>query len=107
MINIHFNFTDGSEVSYEEGRELIKQNVDFTTCCLSFFQMDLFNEGITVIRRLKDGGSESIFMDDLMNYQGKHTDKEIRFSHNVEKMLRANSFSWAKDKVPYVNKLLK
>lgn len=83
MITIHFDFTDGTEVSYIEGKDL-KDN--FTTHCLDFFNMDEEVDDIIVLR--KDGTKIS-----RKNIQD-HTDKEIRKSHNIRKMLISGGFVW-------------
>lgn len=83
MIKIHWDFTDGTEVSYIQGIEL-KDN--FTTHCLDFFNMDIEVDDVVVIRN--DGLKIS-----RKNIQN-HTNKEIRQAHNIHKMLVSNSFNW-------------
>lgn len=83
MITIHFDFTDGTEVSYVEGKQL-KDN--FTTNCLDFFNMDEYVNDVVVLR--KNGSKIS-----RKNIQ-KHANKEIRAEHNIHKMLVAGSFNW-------------
>ena len=83
MITIHWDFTDGSEVSYQEGMEL-KDN--FTTCCLDFFNMDIDVDDVIIYR--KDDKHIS-----RKNIQA-HSLKKIRKSHNIHKMLVAGSFKW-------------
>ena len=84
MITIHYDFTDGSEVSYQQGLEL-KDN--FTTCCLDFFNMDIEVDDVIVIR--KDGKRiQRKFINKFSN------GKEIRKEHNIHKMLMADSFNW-------------
>lgn len=83
MIIINYDFTDGSEVSFIQGKEL-KDN--FTTNCLDFFNMDEEVDEVMVVKR--DGSFIS-----RKNIQN-HTDKEIRNSHNIHKMLVADSFRW-------------
>lgn len=83
MITIHFNFTDGTEVSYVEGK-ILKDN--FTTHCLDFFNMDEEVDDVVVLR--KDGSKIS-----RKNIQ-KHANKEIRAEHNIHKMLVSGSFIW-------------
>jgi hypothetical protein len=84
MITIHWDFTDGSEVSYQEGMEL-KDN--FTTCCLDFFNMDIDVDDVIIYR--KDNKYIS-----RKNIQIHSNGKEIRKSHNIHKMLVAGSFNW-------------
>ena len=88
MINIHFDFTDGSELSYIEGN---KAEAGFNTNCLSFFCFDT-KDDVKVIK--KDGSY--ILKSELLGYSG-YTDREIREAHNLEKMLKANSFKWKKE----------
>lgn len=83
MIKIHFDFTNGTEVSYIEGKEL-KDN--FNTNCLEFFNMDENVDDVIVIR--KDG--KLISRKNIHN----HTDKQIRNSHDIRKMLIANCFTF-------------
>ena len=83
MIRIHYDFTDGSEVSYKEG-VLLGDN--FKTHCLDFFNMDEKVDEVLVIK--KDG---SYISRKNINY---HSRKQIRKSHNIHKMLIADSFDW-------------
>lgn len=83
IIVIHYDFTDGTEVSYIEGKKL-KSN--FTTNCLDFFNMDEEVDDVIVLK--KDGSEVS-----RKNIQ-KHTKKEIRKSHNIQKMLKGNAFDF-------------
>jgi hypothetical protein len=84
MITIHWDFTDGSEVSYQEGLEL-KDN--FTTCCLDFFNMDIDVDDVIIYRKDDKHISRKSIQ--------KHTNgKEIRDAHNIHKMLVAGSFNW-------------
>lgn len=84
MITIHWDFTDGSEVSYAVGKAL-KDN--FTTNCLDFFNMD--EEVDDVVVKREDGKAiHRKFINDHIN------GKEIRKAHNIHKMLVAGSFNW-------------
>lgn len=83
MITIHYDFTDGTEVSFVEGL-LLDDN--FTTCCLEFFNNDIEVDDVVVIRR--NGRKVS-----RKNIQ-QHTSKEIRNAHDIRKMLVAGSFKW-------------
>lgn len=82
MITIHWDFTDGTEISYIEGMES-KNN--FTTHCLDFFTMD---SKVEVIIYRKDGKKIS-----LININN-HSNKQIRNSHNARKMLVSGSLIW-------------
>ena len=83
MITIHFDFSDGTEVSYADGK-LLKDN--FTTHCLDFFNMDEQVDDVVVLR--KDGRKIS------RKSINQHTVKDIRPSHDIHKMLVAGSFEW-------------
>ena len=83
MITIHYDFTNGSEVSYDEGL-FLKDN--FTTCCLDFFNYDTITDDVIVL--MKSG--KHISRKDIQ----KHSKKEIRKSHNIHKMLVAGNFEW-------------
>lgn len=83
MIVIHWDFTDGTEVSYVEGLKL-KDN--FNTNCLDFFNMDINVDDIVVLR--DDGKVIS-----RKNIQ-KYTNKEIRKEHNIHKMLISGAFEF-------------
>lgn len=84
MIAIHWDFTEGSEVSYQEGLEL-KDN--FTTCCLDLFNMNIEVDDVIIYR--KDDKQIS-----RKNIQKHSNGKEIREAHNIHKMLVAGSFNW-------------
>lgn len=83
MIIIHWDFTDGTEVSYVEGKSL---GYNFTTHCLDFFNMDENVEDVVVLR--SDGAKIS-----RKNIKA-HSFKEIRESHNIHKLLIAGCFIW-------------
>ena len=84
MITIHWDFTDGTEVSYMQGK-LLGDN--FTTHCLDLFNMDEEVDDVVVLR--SDGAKIS-----RKNIQNHSTGKEIRETHNIHKMLVAGSFNW-------------
>jgi hypothetical protein len=86
MIHIHWDYVDGTEVSYAEGLLLCD---NFTTNCLDFFSNDIEAD---VIVMKKNG--EFIQKSRLNKL---HSAKQIRLSHNILKMLKADSFSWCKD----------
>lgn len=84
MIKIHYDFTDGTEVSYIEG---LKLGDNFNTNCLNFFSFDIKCEDVMVIDKLGNSISRNELLDDNV-----YTTKKIRLSHNIQKMLKANSF---------------
>lgn len=87
MITIHWDFVDGTEVSYIEG---IRLGDNFTTNCLDFFNMDIAVDDVVVKR--KDGSR--IHRKYINDYS---RGKEIRKTHNIHKMLVAGSFIWGKE----------
>jgi hypothetical protein len=78
MIKIHWDYTDGTEVSYIEGKAL---KDDFTTCCLDFFNQEQSCDDVIILR--KDGSMIS------RNNIQLSTDKEIRLGHDIRKLLVA------------------
>ncbi len=84
MITIHWDFTDGTEVPYLQGK-LLGDN--FTTHCLEFFNMDERVDDVVVLR--SDGQKIS-----RKNIQSHTNGKEIRIAHNIHKMLVSGSFNW-------------
>ena len=87
MITIHFDFTDGTELSYIKGFEL---GDNFTTCCLDFFSFDTNVDDVIVL--CNDGSK--ISRNELLLNDGRYTDKQIRKSHNIHRMLVAGSFKF-------------
>lgn len=85
-IEIHYDFTDGTELSY--GEAILAKEGGFTTNCLDFFSTD--NPYAVVTRR--DG--KSIIVADLLEGKGGHTEKEIRAPHNIRKMLIAGALKF-------------
>jgi CMP-N-acetylneuraminic acid synthetase len=83
MIIIHWDFVDGTEISYAQGK---LQGDNFTTHCLDFFNMDEKVDDVIVLRA--DG--KKISRKNIQN----HVKKEIRITHNIHKMLVANTFNW-------------
>ena len=86
MIKIHYDFTDGTEVSYKEGMEL---KDGFTTNCLDFFNWDEETDDVVVVNH-----RGNILSRNGLLVPGAYTIKEIRKTHNIQKMLKANSFKW-------------
>jgi len=90
MITIHYDFTDGTEVSFIEGKEL---GDAFTTNCLNFFN---FDNDVEVIVLKKDGSKISSLK--LLENTGLYTEKNIRIVHNIEGMLISGAFNFEKTK---------
>lgn len=82
MIEIHFDYTDGTEISIMEGLE---KGDNFTTHCLEFFSFDTKAD---VIVKNKEG--KQIRLSEI----NKHCLKEIGETYNVRKMLLDNLFEW-------------
>lgn len=83
IITIHYDFSDGSEISYVEG--LFKKE-SFNTCCLEFFNMDIEAEDVVILNKK----GEKISRKNIY----KHTEKEIRKSHNIRKILISGGFKF-------------
>ena len=88
MIKIHFDFVDGTEVSYSEGLKL-KDN--FNTNCLDFFCWDKDVDDVLVVD--KNG---NVLSRNTLLVKNTYTEKQIRKTHNIQKMLKAGSFKWQK-----------
>lgn len=87
MIQIHWDFVDGTEVSYVEGLE---RKDNFNTNCLDFFTTDITISNIVIIAN----NGDCLNRNKLMQNDGTYTDKEIRPEHNILKMLKAGGFKW-------------
>ena len=46
MIEIHWDYTNGTEVSWIEG---FKLGANFTTCCTKFFNQDVTTDDVVAI----------------------------------------------------------
>lgn len=84
-INIHYDFTDGTEIPYGVAKDC---DTAFNTHCLDFFCTDNINATV------KKADGKSIAVKDLLANDGRFTEKEIRKSHNIRKMLVAGSLEW-------------
>ena len=87
-VTIHWDFTDGTELSFIEG---LKAKKDFTTCCTHFFHFQYEDFDVTVVK--KDGAYINS-LELLEGNSGGYTIKGIRKAHNIEKLLIANHFNW-------------
>lgn len=85
MIKIHWDFTDGTELSYVESKRAYKRGESFSTHSTAFFQAEY--DSILI----KKSG-ETLRPSDLLRNSGEFTEKEIRTAHNMERMLRAGAF---------------
>lgn len=89
-IHIHYDFTDGSEASYQETKDLIGKRELIFTHCTAFFNQECPVKDVVIISKEKGAISRSV----LLSNKGHYTDKEIREGHNIEKLFRAGSFKW-------------
>ena len=89
LINIHYDFTDGTELSYKEGCVAEDKGESFNTNCLDFFNNDA---PCNVI--IKDSFGNLLDRDLLMSNKSPYTVKEMRDAHNLQKMFKSNSFNW-------------
>ena len=83
MITIHWDFTDGTEVSYITGKVL---QDNFTTCCLEFFNMNQPCDDVIILRR----NGQKISRNNIQ----LSTDKEIRPEHDIRKLLVSGVFKF-------------
>lgn len=94
LVNIHFDYTTHTEVSYHEVWATMKESskeVGLQTHCLDFFCFDYLDICEVIVWR-KDG--RFISMSQLLLNDGSYTDKEIRKEHNIHKMLKSGAFKW-------------
>lgn len=89
LIKINYDFTEGNEISYVEGKMC---RTSFATHCTSFFSFDVEAWDVLVVKR----NGTYISRNELLKNNGKYTSKEIRHAHNIEKMLLAGAFSFSK-----------
>ena len=87
MIVIHFDFTTGKEFSYADG---LKAKDGFVTHSFEFFTTD--NPASDVIVMCKNG--DYISRNELLAGDPWYTSKEIRLSHNIQKLLVAGHFKF-------------
>ena len=87
-VTIHWDFTDGTELSFIEG---LASKKDFTTCCTHFFKFGYEQFDVTVVKK---DGSYINKLELLDSNSGGYTNKAIRKEHNIEKLLIANHFQW-------------
>lgn len=90
MIKIHFDYVDGTEVSYAEGLHQMSIGASFSTCCLDFLDMGSEVNEVIVVDKLGNKLSRS----KLLRNDRTYTDKYMRAEHNLQKMLKAGAFNW-------------
>ena len=96
MIEIHWDYTTGKEISLGEG---LVQRSGFETHCLEFFNTKYipFQDGVNdIIVRKKN--RDYISLKEIFENDGRYTSKEIRRAHNILKILLADGFKWQKKK---------
>ena len=91
MIKIHYDFSDGTELSYAEG--LLKRD-NFSTHCLQFFKIQNTASDVIII----DKQGNELSRNKLLFNDSTYTSKEIRAEHNILKMFVAGAFDWRKMK---------
>lgn len=89
-IIIHYDFRTGRELSYIEGKFAVINNQSFVTNCLDFFDFDCAADDVIV---LKSDGTK-ISRNSLLTATQTHTVKQIRRSHNIQKMLKAGALTF-------------
>lgn len=104
MIFIHWDFVNGTELSYIEGKARFRDGFGFETNVLNFFCWDYLIDSIYPVEGEPFDIKHSKIQDVVviksngdfisLRHLDQHTDKEIRWVHNVGKMLVANAFSW-------------
>lgn len=89
QITIHYDFTNGTELSYVEVMESLARNPlrTITTCCLDFFTTE---HSAVLLRR---NGSRMSVKQLLSNTDGFST-KRITRAHNLQKLLKAGHFTF-------------
>jgi len=105
VIYILYNYRAPACESYEGVQNSMNNNKgSIYTNCLSFFNFSSLNKGYDVIimkKLISCNGPNSIIekydlihLSELIKNNGEYTKKEIRSTHNLYKMLIANSFQW-------------
>jgi len=84
IITIHWDFTDGTEVSYIEG---LSRNDSFSTNCVQFFSLEQDCEVIVI-----NSKGERISKNNIQ----EHSPKQIQPAHNITKLLLADRLIWKK-----------
>jgi len=91
IVTIHYDFSDGTEISHLEGLVMEKMGHSFNTHDITFFSND--TQADDVIVKTEEG--HILSRKKLMTKgDNTYTNKEMRESHNLCKMLMAGSFKW-------------
>ena len=91
VITIHYDFTNGTELSYKEGCDAETRQESFTTNCLDFFATWTEADDVIIIDSEGNALSRKLLM---TKGDTTYTDKDIREAHNLAKLFKANSFVW-------------
>lgn len=90
-ILILYDFTNSQCLPYHQAKEAVGADDSLViTNCLSFFSFDYGS-----VRLLKENGDYMNSKEILLN-NGDYTNKEIRTSHNLQKLLLSGSLKWQK-----------
>lgn len=96
MIILHYNFTTGKEVSYQEA--LYEHSIGHIVYSHA---LDLFKHGghVIVLRQIADRSIDLLDTDKFEYISSRHIQehargKEIRPAHNLHRMLMAGAFEW-------------
>lgn len=90
IITIHYDFRTGRELSYTGGKLALMNSQSFVTHCLDFFDFDCTADDVIV---LKYDGTK-ISRNSLLTATQSHTPKQVRRSHNIQKMLKAGALTF-------------
>ena len=93
---ILYDYADDTKLaSYIEVLKKIKDKDSYiVTNCITFFNFNLLDKGYDVKVVKKNG--EYILLSELLHGDSTYTEREIRKTHNVYKMLIADCFSFKK-----------
>ena len=88
IIFIHYDYSDGREVSYCDALSSDKTIV--TTHCLDFFSSDTDAADVIILKK----NGEYISRKEVLENKSGYTTKHITPAHNLHKMFMGNSFNW-------------
>ncbi|KPM97505.1 hypothetical protein [Vibrio alginolyticus] len=96
-IIIGYDFVPEGSLSFLEVREAIEKGEDnIKTCCLNFASFDQHRKGYDVVVLMKNG--KQVVLSELLENNRPYIDKEIRFAHNISKLLVARSIRFLEPK---------
>ena len=92
MIKVHFDFTDGTELSFSES--INNRTTDFTTHSLEVIDQWLtFDRLLPEILVLRKDGSY-IDIREVLNNDGKYGEKYLTREHSLTRMIKADALKW-------------